>query len=359
MRTKNSRQLDEDAESLSGLGRNPTSSLTRVTVQLRQRRHRPGPPLAKISSSASNNSRTYQSIYERKAAKRLDAGAATSSKTEADEPGRTCKAQPNYLSQTRASQNRSRRYMNAKLTAQAKSQASLLRDVHFEGLNSDLHGDDELQRLEDLQRESAFDECISVTIPPDQIVQARSFDQQVRGDEPPSSTGEPLLLCGSRLDTQGTELRVALEPQRSSGLADFLNVHEKNSVAADEEVATRDPCGQQLVDLARLVDLPLPPQIHQAESAQRRQRRRSGAEIEREKTKTVIAVRPECRAMEQDQLAAGQEKGAEKHMQEDKLSQALGKSGKASTGPSRGGTPNSLRQGLPPKEPRSQTRAQQ
>ena len=122
----------------------------------------------------------------------------------------------------------------------------MLRDVHFEGLNSDLIGEEELQRLEDLQRESAFDECISVTIPPERTQLARSFDNQRRVDGPAATIGEHLLRCRSRVDSEETETKPDQEQEqhRSGGLADFLNVPENDDVVENDEADRHGQGGQ-------------------------------------------------------------------------------------------------------------------
>lgn len=159
-----------------------------------------------MSGRASNNSRSYQSIYERRASKRLEARSGTATIADMGETSRASKVAQGYLSQTRASQLRNRRFLNSKLTPhQAKSQASLYHDHHYEGLNSDIKdGRDELHNLEDLQKEdSVFSEIISVTIPAHDdtanhnLLQSHSFDNNMRKREQPNisqqSIGEHLL----------------------------------------------------------------------------------------------------------------------------------------------------------------------
>lgn len=100
LKAKGARDLD--IEAMMGGGRAdrstaPTASLTRA--QQRQRRQRTGqPPPANVSSRASNNSRSYQSIYERKASKRLEARAGVTTITDVGETSRASKTGPGYLS---------------------------------------------------------------------------------------------------------------------------------------------------------------------------------------------------------------------------------------------------------------------
>jgi len=92
--------------------------------------------------------------------------------------------------------------------------------------------------------------------------------------------------------------------KKNSSLADFLNVSSSNARALECEHIDN---GQMNEDLNNIVDTILPETMcyRQPASALSRHGRRSGAEIEREKMRTVISARPDGKDPLSDKVSAG------------------------------------------------------